>query len=159
VLEPADMTFRWRSVQRRPQLSCKIHRAPYQAWETFARFHYLTASLNKAAHCFVLTVDGNPAAFAALLFRPHATARDIWGLTRGVVLPDFQGMGLIFALMDRLAAALKAVGKRCHGYPAHPPFVRAWNRSPVWQMIKQPGFGIPTGKKSTLKVRHRLGVR
>ena len=29
VLEPATMTFRWRSVQRRPELACTIARVPY----------------------------------------------------------------------------------------------------------------------------------
>jgi GNAT superfamily N-acetyltransferase len=151
VLDPATMQFRWRSVQRRPELKCTIHRAPYQAWDTFARFHYLTTSLARGARCFVLLVDGNPASFAALLNRPHPTTSDIWGITRGVTLPDYQGLGLIFALMDRLAAALKALGKRCHGYPAHPSFTRSWNRSPIWRMTKKPGYTSHPLNRSTLR--------
>jgi GNAT superfamily N-acetyltransferase len=132
------------------------------AWDTFSRFYYLTAALQTNARCFVLFVDDNPAAFAALLHRPHPIAHDIWGISRGVTLPDFQGMGLIFALMDRLAAALKALGKRCHGYPAHPAFIRSWNRSPMWQMIKKPGFralDINKFRRSTLRQKTPIGSR
>lgn len=140
VLEPATMTFRWRSVQRRPALGCSISRVPYSAWETFSRFHYMSASLHKSSACFVLFVGDAPAAFAASIYRPHPKVQDIYGLSRGVVLPDYQGMGLIFALIDRLGAAYKARGWRLRSYPAHPVYVRSHDRSEVWRMTKEPGM-------------------
>lgn len=140
VLEPATMTFRWRSVQRRPELHCHITRVPYAAWGLFSRFHYLTADLHRAARCFVLFVDNAPAAFAAALYRPHPKRDDIYGLSRGVVLPDYQGLGLIFALIDRLGAAYRARNLRLRSYPAHPGYVRSHDRSPVWQLVKRPGL-------------------
>ena len=54
------MTFRWRSVQRRPGIECTIRRVPYEAWAQFGRFHYLTADLHRSAKCYVLAVDGDP---------------------------------------------------------------------------------------------------
>lgn len=139
VFEPATMTFRWRSLCPRPQLNCRIEHAPYGSWGQFARFHYMSAELTRSARCFVLSVDGTPAAFAASLFRPHARVQNIYGLSRGVVLPDFQGLGLIFALIDRLGACYKAKGFRLRSYPAHPGYVRAHDRSPVWRLDKPPG--------------------
>src|SRR4051812_15454635 len=52
VLEPASMLFAWRHFQRRPAVSCTIRREPYSSWARFARFHYLTADLHRAAQCF-----------------------------------------------------------------------------------------------------------
>jgi GNAT superfamily N-acetyltransferase len=158
VFEPATMAFRWRSVCRRPELACSIAHAPYDAWAAFARFHYMSADLHRAARCYVLSVDGTPAAFAAALYRPHAVVRNIYGLSRGVVLPDFQGMGLIFALIDRLGAAYKARGFRLRSYPAHPGYVRAHDRSPVWRLDKPPGR-VRSSRNDTTTITGAFGTR
>ena len=139
VFEPAAMAFRWRSVQRRPGIACSISRVPYSAWYSFSRFHYLTAELHRGARCWCLFVEGTPAAFAAGMKRPHPKVNNLWGLSRGVVLPDFQGLGLIFALIDRLGAAFKTKGLRLHSYPAHPSYIRSHDRSPNWAMERPPG--------------------
>lgn len=139
VFEPATMAFRWRSVCPRPRINCAIARSDWRAWDGFARFHYMTAEINRACKCYVLSVDGTPASFLGMLFRPHALVRNVWGGSRGVTLPDFQGLGLQFALNDHVAAAYKARGLRVRHYPAHPGYVRSFDRSPVWRLDKPPG--------------------
>lgn len=139
VLEPATMAFRWRSVCPRPQLDCTIECADWRDWEAFARFHYMTADINHACRCYILRVNGTPTSFLGMLFRPHARVRNVWGGSRGVTLPDFQGLGLQFALNDRVAAAYKARNLRVRHYPAHPGYIRSFDRSPVWRMDKLPG--------------------
>lgn len=139
ILEPATMAFQWRSLRQRPGLNIEIARVDFSAWKLFAPYHYLTAELHKAANCYVLFVEGYPASFAGVLHRPHPIAMNIKGLSRGVTLPDFQGLGLAFVLFDTLGAAHRAVGNRLRLYPAHPSFVRAADRSPNWVMKKQPG--------------------
>lgn len=62
------------------------------------------------------------------------------GISRVVTLPDWQGLGLAFALIDTVGGAYKAVGKRLNNYPAHPAFIRAHDRSKAWQLIGRPGF-------------------
>jgi len=152
VLEPATMQFDWRSVQPRPKLRGWIERVPYSTWALFAPYHYLTASLNKAARCFGLFLQGvpHPVAFTATLHRPHPKVRDVTGLSRTVVLPDFQGIGLSHVLKDVIGSAYKAIGRRLHSYPAHPPYVRSMSRSNSWRMVKRAGsFSPKTGKTST----------
>lgn len=139
VFEPATMAFRWRSLCPRPDIGCRIERSPYASWETFARFHYMSASLATAARCFTLFVDDTPAAFAASLYRPHAKVRGIYGMSRLVTLPDYQGLGLAFALCDRLGSCYRAKGLRFRSYPAHPALIRSFDRSPVWRLEKPPG--------------------
>ena len=142
VLEPTTMTFQWRSLRRRPSLNVEIARVDFSAWKLFAPFHYLTAELHSAALCYVLFIDGYPASFAAILHRPHPTAPNIKGLSRGVTLPDYQGLGLAFVLFDTLGAAHKKIGNRLRLYPAHPSFVRSADRSVNWLLKKKPGvFG------------------
>jgi len=140
ILEPATMAFTWRALQRRPAIDVEIARVDYSAWRLFAPYHYMSAELHKAAQCFGLFIEGQPAAFGAMLYRPHATATNIYGLSRLVTLPDYQGLGLAFVLTDALGAAFKACGQRMHTYPAHPSLIRSFDRAPAWKLERKPGL-------------------
>lgn len=159
VLEPSSMTFTWRSLQRRPPVECVVRRVPHAAWNTFAPFHYLTNRLHRAAACFVLEIGGRPAAFAGMLHRPHPMVRNLVGCSRLVTLPDFQGLGLAFALIDRVASAYLALGYRTHTYPAHPSLVRAFDRSTAWSLEKAPGHYKMTGRSSPTANLPSIGNR
>lgn len=162
ILEPATMTFQWRSLQRRPALNVEIARVDFSAWQLFAKFHYLTSELHKGAACYVLFVEGYPASFAGVLHRPHSKVDDIKGVSRLVTLPDYQGLGLAMILVDKLGAAHKTRGKRLHTYPAHPSLVRSFDHSICWTMQKKPGtFGqsMRTSKTTTLGDKSSFGGR
>lgn len=139
TFEPATGEFAWRSVRSRPQVECDLRPVRYDVWRLFAPFHYLTADLNRAARCFCLFIGDRPVAFAGVLARP-GRSQGIMGVSRLVTLPDWQGLGLAFALVDRLGGLYKAVGKHLHTYPAHPALVRNFDKSPVWQLRKAPGI-------------------
>lgn len=143
MLEPATMTFQWRLLRRKPALNVEIARVDHSAWKLFAPFHYLTMDLHRSAACYVMFVNGVPAAFQGILHRPHAKAKNIKGSSRGVTLPDYQGLGLIFVMVDTLGAAHKAIGNRFRVYPAHPSLVRSFDRSDKWTMTKEPGTYSP----------------
>lgn len=157
VFEPAIMRFRWRSVQRRPPVDCAVARVPYKLWRLFAPFHYLTASLHPSARCFALFHQDRPVAFCGLLKRPHPLVKDIWGVSRTVTLPDFQGMGFASVLTGAVASAYKAHDARVRVYPAHPALIRIRQRSPDWNMVKAPGAsGRNRGPNSSIDA---LGTR
>lgn len=139
ILDMATQSFTRRLVQRRPAIECVIGRLPYAAWRLFAPFHYLTADLHRSARCYGLWANGHLAAFAGVLHMPHPKIKDLKRVSRIVTLPDWQGMGLAFVLLERLGAAHRGVGLRLRNYPAHPSFVRAHDRSRDWSMKKRPG--------------------
>jgi len=138
VFDPAELSFRWRSLQQRPTISVEVARVSYEAWRLFAPFHYLTAKLHKAARCYGLWANGELASFAGVLHRPHPRAKNIKGISRAVTLPDWQGLGLIFVLMNTIAAAYKTMSFRMRMYPAHPGFIRSF-RPVEWRCVKKPG--------------------
>lgn len=140
IFEPATMTFSRRLLRPRPSLAVTISRVPYSAWQLFAPFHYLTAALHKGARCFCLFVGGRPASFCGVLHRPQSSGDGlpIKASSRGVTLPDWQGLGLHMVLTEKLGAAYLAMGNRFRLYPAHPQLVRA-HRTPPWRLIKKPG--------------------
>lgn len=137
VLEPASMTFTWRCLQPRPSLKCVIARVPHSWWERFAPFHYLTRDLHAGAACYVLFAGDRPepAAFAGVLHRPQ---KKLKGVSRLVTLPDWQGLGLAFALVDRIGAVYTGLGDRLHTYPAHLALMRSFDRSSCWELRQKP---------------------
>ena len=147
IFEPATMSFTRRGLRRRPEIAGEIRRVKHAAWGVFSPYHYMTADLHKSAKCFCLFVGGRPAAFAGMLYRPHPKVADIWGLSRLVTLPDFQGLGLAFVLTDYLAAMYKTLGLRFHTYPAHPSLMRSFDRSPNWALVRRPVMSTPTPGK------------
>jgi len=152
VFEPAAMKFTaTRGSLRRPELKGEIKRVGYEMWRVFAPYHYMSASLNKAARCFALYVDGHPAAFAAVLHRPNNRVNDIKGISRLVTLPDWQGLGIAFRLVDALGSAYMAEGYRLRTYPAHPSLIRAFDKSRFWKLTKKPGLIQKTRKGVTAK--------
>lgn len=151
VLEPHLGRFAWRSLQRRPQLELEIVRCDHSAWRWFAPHHYLSAELSRSARCFVGLVRGEPAAFGALLHFPHPKVRDIQSLSRLVVRPDYQGLGLgAYSFVESLAKIAKANGYRMSTHPSHPALVKTWAKSPLWQMTSAPSFGTRQGKTGTI---------
>jgi ABC-type lipoprotein export system ATPase subunit len=160
VIDMNTNSFVWRSVQPRPKLNIEIRSVHYSAWQMFAPFHYLTADLNKAARCYVAFINDQPTAFAGLLHRPHAVAKNIVGVSRLVTLPDWQGLGLAFVLADALGAAYKTVDKRLRTYPAHPALIRGFDKSTQWRLDRKPQYSQPvTGRNSTIGKEWRQGTR
>lgn len=153
VIDASTPAFDWRSLQRHPPLELVIGQVPYAAWKLFAPYHYLTNQLSNAARCFGLWVNGELAGFQGILHLPHPRRKNIKRLSRSVILPDYQGMGLIHVMGDFIGSAYKAIGYELRSYPAHPAYVRAKDKSPKWQMTKKPGRFLPSQKtsvKSTL---------
>lgn len=166
VIDAATRTFSWRSVQPRARVRIDIRPVKYSAWHLFAQFHYLTSELHRGARCFVLYANDRPAAFAGLLHRPHAKVDDIMGVSRLVTLPDWQGLGLAFVLVDALGGAYKHAGKRLRTYPAHPSLIRGFDRSRNWALRQKPGFagggqtkGVVHGPNAKLVDKWRHGAR
>lgn len=141
------------STKRQVKLKITIAPVPYKTWHAFSKFHYLTADLNTAARCFALFLDGTVASIAGMLYRPisRGAPKPVMGCSRLVTLPDFQGLGLAFVLIEKVAAWYRAVGRRTHTYPAHPALIHGFDRSDQWAIRKKPGVYAPaSGYNSTL---------
>ena len=151
VLEMPTVSFARRALQRRPTIDCELRRVPHASWKLFAPYHYMSRTLHPAARCFGLFVDGCITSFTGIVHRPHPRSRNVKGISRTVTLPDWQGLGLHFVLVNALGAAYKALGYRLHHYPAHPALILNFKKSPLWALLKRPGDYRPVGRTTTMK--------
>lgn len=144
-LEPdwvVDMASRElaRGRLRRPQIQIELFRCRGAAWRLFARHHYLNGSLHPAAQCYLATWEGQPAAFCAVLPLTGRVGRD--RVSRIVVLPDYQGLGIGGRVLDAVASLRRAMGRRVNLTTSHPSMIASLGRSLNWKCVgfRKTGF-------------------
>lgn len=154
IFRPDEGSFHRRRLRRRPEIECTIQQVHHRTWKMFAPFHYMSSEMNKLARCFCLFIEGKPVSFVAFLASPISHGKNkgtaIRRVTRAVTLPDWQGLGLTFVLSENIAAMYKALGHRVRHNPAHPSFVRAFQRSPRWKSIVKYGTFVTRNLTGTL---------
>lgn len=150
IFEPATGKFSWGSVQPRPQVNLKIIRSTHEAWKWFSRHHYLDHNLVKNAAVFVALINDQPAALCAILPLPHAQLKNAWRISRLVILPDFQGIGLAGVFTRVLCGAYKQLGRSVYITTSHPALIHSFNRSSDWVMARKPSRVGRPGSTSKL---------
>jgi GNAT superfamily N-acetyltransferase len=173
--DKGPMTPHWpRGSLQRPALRLAVRRVPQALWPRFAGHHYLTGGLSTAATCYAAFAEMRNAEFGmqnegncpqtphSAFPIPHSTpiafcaalATLGWKRTkhisRLVVLPEFQGLGVGPRLAEAVAEHQSALGHRVTITASHPAIVVWCWRSPRWRF---------TGLKKTGSTRQRLGQR
>ena len=113
--------------QSRPKIELSIFRCRYETWNIFKQHHYLTEDLNKAAKCFVILWNDKPMGFVAILPSPSGTIENQFRVSRLVILPDFQGLGIGIKLLNYLGALYKSIDKELNIKTSNPALFLAMN--------------------------------
>ena len=154
ILNASTCQFTWRSLRQRPELEYEIRKVHHSAWSIFAPFHYMSANLSRAAQCYGLFINDQIVSFVGILHKPNKD-RGWKAISRVVTLPDWQGLGLAFVLINYVSSAYAAIGWRVRNYPAHPSFIRSHKRSKVWKNCGQSfQTNAKPGSKSSGKKRN-----
>lgn len=124
----------------RPPVRFSVHRIDADTrarlWPAFARHHYLSAKLHRAARCYAAVVtmaQGEPEAVgfcATLANAGHAGRRRV---SRLVVLPDYQGLGVGLRLLEAVAEHESAT-HRVSIRTSHPALLSALQRRAGWRL-------------------------
>lgn len=144
------ITHNTRGLLRRPNISLKIFRTKYEAWDLFKHHHYLNNSLNKSTKCFLVTYDDTPVAFTAVLALPHGRIKNAWRESRTVVLPDYQGLGIGVILSDYIGSLIVAQSGSYYSRTTHPAMISYRTKSPKWKVTYK-GKASHLGDTSTKK--------
>lgn len=155
VVDTADWTFQWRSVQRPPPIQVDIFRTNWRPWPLFEPHHYLKLPRMVAAFNYVGLVGETPVA--------HVAVGTTSGLKsaracRLVVMPEWQGAGVGMRFLEAVCE-MWLQGRNPYGRPlttiihtSHPGLVAALERRPLWRCISIQ-MGGASGKKSLQSLR------
>ena len=124
---------------RRPRVKLEILRGDKKDWPRFAKHHYLSGSLHPSAQCYLAFWDETPVAFCATLPIFGATGRR--RVTRLVVLPDYQGLGIGTAFIEALGDLYRERSLRFSITSSHPSIINHCKRSSYWRAASLSKFG------------------
>ena len=107
-----------RNKKDKPSIKLTVQRVEPNVWYDlgFYKHHYLTANLNKSCKCLLFSWDGNPVAFVGLLNTPRKGIPYGMSISRIVVLPDYQGMGLSSIICNFCGGIVKSLGNEYRLY-------------------------------------------
>lgn len=129
--------LRPRECLHRPPLVADVYEVRRDMWLRFMEHHYLTHDLHPFARCYLATVWGQPAAFAAAIPFPHGAIERGWRETRLVTLPDYQGLGIGPRLSDWVAEAHVRAEYRYFSKTTHPRLGDYRESAPQWKPTSQ----------------------
>ena len=124
---------------RRPRVKLEIVRGDKKDWPRFAKHHYLSGSLHPSAQCYLAFWEETPVAFCATLPIFGAVGRR--RVTRLVVLPDYQGLGIGTAFIETLGDLYRDRSLRFSITSSHPSIVNHCKRSTCWRAVSLSKFG------------------
>jgi GNAT superfamily N-acetyltransferase/alpha-D-ribose 1-methylphosphonate 5-triphosphate synthase subunit PhnL len=121
--------------KKREPIEISIYRGDTSYWRMFEKYHYMSSDLNQTARVFVATLWGKVVGFIAVLHFPHPSVKNMKKISRVVVLPDYQGIGIGKQLLNFVGEYYTKRGFRMTITTSHPAFNKTL-RSP-WHLIRQ----------------------
>ena len=123
-------------LRQRPKIRLQIFRCRYETWNLFKQHHYLTEDLNKASKNFIILYNDKPVCFVAILPMPSGTIKNAYRISRIVVLPDFQGLGIGIKILNIFGSMYKADNKSLYIKTGNPSLFSGMSRNiNNWKLI------------------------
>lgn len=122
--------------RQRPRIELQIFRCRYETWNLFKTHHYLTEDLNKACKNFIILYNDKPVCFVGILPMPSGTIKDAYRISRIVVLPDFQGLGIGMKILNLFGSMYKTDNKNLYIKTSNPSlFIGMSRNKDNWKLI------------------------
>lgn len=132
IVDMAGRTLARGLVRRRP-IEFNLVACHKSAWGVFAHHHYLNGNLPMVCRCYAVMHESHAVGFCCL--SPVAGFKNYWNISRIVILPDYQGIGLGSRLRDACAELVAGQGKRVGIVTSHPAMIASCKNSPRWRCI------------------------
>ena len=149
---------------KRPPIQLTVRRCESSVfWSCgFAKEHYLVADMNRSCKCLLFEWNGVPVAFVGILNSPRKGLPYSCSISRIVILPDFQGLGLSTTIFNFVGGIVKSLSDEEHDYrlyikTAHKKFGDALSRNPSVRGTSFDGKG--RDKKAIEHDKHRYRNR
>ncbi len=119
--------------QGRPQITLQVSRVEAETWDFFKKHHYLTEDVNKSCKFLLFELNDKPIGIVAIINQPRKGCPNGFAISRIVVLPDYQGMGLGVKLSEYAGGIIKNQNGLCFIKTVNPALGEYFNRSELWR--------------------------
>ena len=131
VLDMASGQLARGCLYRRPAIELSIYKTHSRLWKLFARHHYLNTADVRGRNYVALLDDKIPVAFVSVL--PNMGKRNHWRLSRTVVMPDYQGIGIGSKVAEAVAQMFTDQGNKVTAVTTHPAMIAHRTKSKAWR--------------------------
>jgi ABC-type lipoprotein export system ATPase subunit/GNAT superfamily N-acetyltransferase len=100
--------------QSRPKIKLEIFRCRYETWKIFKQHHYLSDGLNAAANTYICLWNDKPIGFVAILPFPGVGDAKTRRISRIVILPDYQGLGIGKKIIDYFSSLYASIDSQMY---------------------------------------------
>ena len=143
--------------QSRPNIELQVSRVESDTWDLFKKHHYLTENVNKSCKFLLFTWNEKPVGICAVINQPRKGCTNGFALSRTVVLPDFQGLGLGVKISEFCSAIFKGIGGKVYTKTIHPALGEYRENSDNWRPTSMNGkVRHKSSKKSDTSAKNRL---
>ena len=101
----------------------------------FKNYHYMNKDINSGSQIFLAKVWGKIVGFIAIIHFPHPLVKNMKKVSRIVVLPDYQGIGVGKILLNFVGEYFHNLGFRLAITTSHPAINKSM-RMP-WKLVRQ----------------------
>ena len=143
-------------LSSRPKIELQVSRVEPGAFDIFKKHHYLTENVNKSCRFLLFTWDEKPVGIVAIISQPGKGRPNATSLSRTVVLPDFQGMGLGTRLSEFASAVFVNQGKQVYTKTISPVLGEYRNKSDKWRSTTNNGKRRKIKENTDNKAANRL---
>tara|TARA_R110000803_G_scaffold26894_1_gene63186 strand:+ start:220 stop:1377 length:1158 start_codon:yes stop_codon:yes gene_type:complete len=145
----------WRR-QSRPSIELQVSRVESSTWDIFKKHHYLTEAVNKSCKFLLFTWNEKPVGIVAMINQPRKGCPNGFAISRVVILPDFQGMGLGTKICEFSASLFVAQGGKVYIKTINPALGVYHNKSDKWRGTSMNGKIRKLKEDTDKKARNRL---
>jgi energy-coupling factor transporter ATP-binding protein EcfA2 len=142
--------------QGRPEIKLQVSRVESETWDFFKKHHYLTEEVNKSCKFLLFEWNEKPISIVAIINQPRKGCANGFALSRTVVLPDFQGMGLGVKLSEFACGIIKNEGGLCFTKTINPALGIYRNKSKFWRGTTNNGKSRTIKEDTDKSARNRL---
>jgi len=143
--------------QFRPQIKLQVSRVEAKTWDFFKKHHYLTEEVNKSCKFLLFEWNEKPIGIVAIINQPGPNERKYaMALSRIVIMPDFQGMGLGVKLSEFCGAIIRNQGGLCFIKTVNPALGEYFNKSKLWRGTANNGKSRTIKEGTDKSARNRL---
>lgn len=140
-----------------PKIQISISRVESKTWDFFKKHHYLTEEVNKSCKFLLFEWREKPIGIVAIINQPGPNERKYaMAISRIVILPDFQGMGLGVKLSEFCGGIIKNEGGLCFIKTVNPALGEYFNKSITWRGTANNGKSRKINQDTDKSAKNRL---